>query len=119
MTSTIARATPDRMIAIPPVNRATDQRWVVLLWRNGPPRARFNLYREGRIDVEHIAEWSPEGWLRPIPSTIPVTLAARAHRHLRQLQRTPEANTPGDRLARARRYRRQRAATKPTRLLRP
>jgi hypothetical protein len=106
------------MISIPPTRRPTDQRWVVLLWRN-PPQAHFNLYREGRIDVEHIAEWSPEGWLRPIPSTIPATLAARAHRHLRQLQRTPEANTTGDRLARARRYRRQRAATTTSRLLKP
>lgn len=109
------------MIAIPPTDRPTDQRWVVLLWRSGPPRARFSLYREGRIDVQHVAEWAPEGWRKPVPAAIPQTLAARAFRHLRQLQRTSDRAlfTPAERLVQARRRRRQRAATVTPRLLKP
>lgn len=120
MTATIARHGPDQIIAIPQLRKPTNSRWVVLLWRE-PARARFSHYREGRIEVDHQAAWGDCHWGAPLPEVIPAHLAARAHRQLRQLQRTSDRalSTPAQRLASLQQKRRSRATTKPARLLRP
>lgn len=110
---------PDQVLVMPPWRREAADRWVVRLWRN-PARASFSHYQSGRLTMERSVAWSPAGWADHCPSPQPpAALIARAHRCLRQLQRTTAAASPAERLASIQRQRTARHTARTPVLLKP
>lgn len=71
------------------MGRRAPERWTVKLWRGEPCRARF-IHTKGEKLVVYGLEWADGLWQQALPDAIPAPLAARAHRNLRQLQRTSD-----------------------------
>jgi hypothetical protein len=110
---------PDQVLVLPPWRqRQAPERWVVRLWRQ-PAQASFSRYQGGRLVLEHSVAWSAAGWAEAFPVAAPGGLIARAHRCLRQLQRTAPTTTPAERLAAIQRQRRILRSTTTPALLKP